>query len=182
MRTTRAYDPTSPPLWRFCDRIASFLCGSDTPRAYLERCLAAIAEHEPAIFAFVHRADEAARQAADAATKRYKQGKPLSLLDGCPMAIKDIIETADMPTQMNSAIYAGWQSERDAAAVYALRESGAILVGKTVTTEFATGASGPTRNPFDSDRTPGGSSSGTAAAVGAGSTQYGWYSSDLQQS
>lgn len=166
--TSRGYDPKSPPLLRFCDKVASFLDGSDTPRAYLERCLATIAEREPAVCAFVHRDDEAARQAADAATERYKQGKPLSLIDGCPVAIKDIIETADMPTQMNSAIYAGWQSGRDAASVYALRESGAVIVGKTVTTEFASGASGPTRNPFDPHRTPGGSSSGTAAAVGAG--------------
>jgi Asp-tRNA(Asn)/Glu-tRNA(Gln) amidotransferase A subunit family amidase len=166
--STPEYDPKSPPLLRFCDRVASFLDGSDTPRDYLERCLETIAEREPAVLAFVHRDDEMARQAADAATERYKQGKPLSLIDGCPVAIKDIIETADMPTQMNSAIYAGWQPGRDAAAVYALRESGAVIVGKTVTTEFATGVSGPTRNPFDLSRTPGGSSSGTAAAVGAG--------------
>jgi Asp-tRNA(Asn)/Glu-tRNA(Gln) amidotransferase A subunit family amidase len=162
------YDPKSPPLLRFSAALAAFSDGSDTPRAYLERCLATIAEYEPAILAFVHRDDGGARQAADAATERYKQGKPLSLIDGCPMAIKDIIETADMPTQMNSAIYSGWQSERDAASVYALRESGAVIVGKTVTTEFAAGASGPTRNPFDPNRTPGGSSSGTAAAVGSG--------------
>ena len=162
------YDPKSPPLLRFSTALASFSDGSDTPRAYLERCLATIAEREAAILAFVHRNDRGARQAADEATERYKQGKPLSLNDGCPIAIKDIIETADMPTQMNSAIYTGWQSERDAASVYALRESGAVIFAKTVTTEFAAGASGPTRNPFDPKRTPGGSSSGTAAAVGSG--------------
>lgn len=165
---TLEYDPKSPPLLQFCDRIAAFADGSDTPRAYLERCLETIARREPDIMAFVHRHDAAARNDADAATERYRRGKPLSLIDGCPVVIKDIIETADMPTQMNSAIYTGWQSGRDAAAVYALRESGAVIVGKTVTTEFATGASGPTRNPFDVERTPGGSSSGTAAAVGAG--------------
>ena len=73
-----------------------------------------------------------------------------------------------MPTQMNSPVYAGWQSIRDAAHVYALRKGGAGIVGKTVTTEFGQATPGPTRNPFDPARTPGGSSSGTAAAVGAG--------------
>ena len=163
-----AYDPKLPPLLRFSDAVAAFTDGRDTPRAYLERCLETIADREPSVLAFVHRDDEIARQAADESTERYKKGQPLSLLDGCPMAIKDIIETSDMPTQMNSPIYTGWQSGRDAASVYALRASGAVIVGKTVTTEFATGASGPTCNPFDFSRTPGGSSSGTAAAVGAG--------------
>ncbi len=163
------YDPKSPPLLQFSDQVlAAFAAGRDTPRAYLERCLEVIAEREPSILAFVHRDDAKARRAADAATERYRSARPLSLIDGCPVVIKDIIETADMPTQMNSPIYSGWQSGRDAASVYALRQSGAVIVGKTVTTEFASGASGPTRNPFDSDRTPGGSSSGTAAAVGAG--------------
>lgn len=163
------YDPKSPPLLSFSDQvIASFMEGRDTPRAFLERCLEVMAAREPSVLAFVHRDDAIARRAADAATERYKSGRPLSLIDGCPVAIKDIIETVDMPTQMNSPIYAGWQSGRDAASVYALRQSGAVIVGKTVTTEFASGASGPTRNPFDPNRTPGGSSSGTAAAVGAG--------------
>ena len=84
------------------------------------------------------------------------------------MAIKDIIATADMPTQMNSPAFKGWQSGQDAACVAALRKGGAVIIGKTVTTEFALGYSGPTTNPFDIKRTPGGSSSGTAAAVGAG--------------
>lgn len=163
------YDPKSPPLLPFSDQvIAAFADGRDTPRTYLERCLDLIAEREPAVLAFVCRDEVGARNAADAATERYKHGRPLSLIDGCPVAVKDIIETVDMPTQMNSPIYAGWQSGRDAASVYALRQSGAVIVGKTVTTEFASGASGPTRNPFDPNRTPGGSSSGTAAAVGAG--------------
>ena len=76
--------------------------------------------------------------------------------------------TKDMPTQMNSPAFIGWQSGQDAACVQALRQGGAIIFGKTVTTEFAVGYSGPTTNPFDPRRTPGGSSSGTAAGVGAG--------------
>jgi Asp-tRNA(Asn)/Glu-tRNA(Gln) amidotransferase A subunit family amidase len=86
-----------------------------------------------------------------------------------PIAIKDIIETADMPTGQGSPLWEGQQSRRDSASVHALREAGAIILGKTTTTEFA--ASYPfhkTRNPHDAARTPGGSSSGTAAAVGAG--------------
>jgi Asp-tRNA(Asn)/Glu-tRNA(Gln) amidotransferase A subunit family amidase len=90
------------------------------------------------------------------------------MVDGCPVGIKDIMATKDMPTQMNSPAFKGWQSGQDAACVQALRQGGAIIFGKTVTTEFAIGYSGPTTNPFDPKRTPGGSSSGTAAAVGAG--------------
>ncbi len=162
------YDPKASPILRFHEAIAGFLNGDDTPRAYLERCLETIEALEPTVSAWVHQDPAIARAASDAATNRYKNGRPLSLIDGCPMAVKDIIETADMPTQMNSAIYDGWQPVRDAACVQALRASGAVIIGKTVTTEFATGASGPTSNPFDSRRTPGGSSSGTAAAVGSG--------------
>ena len=162
------YDPNASPMLQFHERIPDFLNDNDTPRAYLERCLETIQSLEPSVAAWVYQNPAIARTAADAATERYKKGQPLSLIDGCPMAVKDIIETADMPTQMNSAIYDGWQSVRDAACVQALRASGAVIVGKTVTTEFATGASGPTRNPFDSERTPGGSSSGTAASVGSG--------------
>lgn len=84
------------------------------------------------------------------------------------VGIKDIIETANMPTGMGSPLYDGWQSQRDAASVVALREAGAVVLGKTVTTEFAATFSGKTRNPWDLARTPGGSSSGSAAAVAAG--------------
>jgi Asp-tRNA(Asn)/Glu-tRNA(Gln) amidotransferase A subunit family amidase len=85
-----------------------------------------------------------------------------------PVGIKDIIETADMPTEMGSPLFDGWSSGRDAAAVAALREAGAVILGKTVTTEFAATEPRGTRNPWDLARTPGGSSSGSAAAVAAG--------------
>ena len=85
-----------------------------------------------------------------------------------PVGIKDIIETADMPTENGSPLFAGCRSERDAASVAALREAGAVIVGKTVTTEFAASEPRGTRNPHDLRRTPGGSSSGSAAAVAAG--------------
>ncbi len=162
------FDPSAPRSRGLDEVVANFRNGSDTPRALLEACLERMASLEPKIEAFVHTNLAQARASADAATARYADGAPLSPIDGCPIAIKDIIETADMPTQMNSPIYAGWQSDRDAACVVALRQGGAVFPGKTVTTEFANGASGPTRNPYDPARTPGGSSSGSAAATAAG--------------
>ena len=147
---------------------AEFRDGRTTPRRFLERCLEAISRHDRTIKAFVRLDARAARKAADAATRRYKTARPLSPLDGCPVAVKDVIATADMPTEMNSPIYRKWRPKADAACVMALRQAGAVIVGKTVTTEFAIGRSGPTRNPFDTTRTPGGSSSGSAAAVACG--------------
>jgi len=148
--------------------LPDFVSGKRTPRDFLERCLSVIAARDRTVKAFVTLNTAVARKAADAATKRYKAGKPLSPVDGCPVAIKDIIATADMPTQMNCPAFKGWQSGQDAACVAALRSGGAVIIGKTVTTEFAIGYSGPTTNPFDPERTPGGSSSGSAAAAGAG--------------
>ncbi|HEY7248601.1 MAG TPA: amidase [Xanthobacteraceae bacterium] len=147
---------------------AAFRAGGDTPSAYLERCLAAIERLEPGIGAFVSLNIPAAKEAAAQATRRWREGRPRSPIDGMPVGIKDIIETADMPTQMGSDLYQGWRSERDAASVYALREAGAVVLGKTVTTEFAATTPRGTRNPRDPRRTPGGSSSGSAAAVAAG--------------
>ena len=153
---------------RFCDVATTFSDGRDSPRAFLERCLEAIEARETEVRAFVTLDIEGARSAANDATARWREGAPLSPIDGCPFGAKDIIETADLPTQMNSPIFEGWQSGRDAACVRALRRGGAILLGKTVTTEFAAGRSGPTVHPLDRTRTPGGSSSGSAAAVAAG--------------
>jgi Asp-tRNA(Asn)/Glu-tRNA(Gln) amidotransferase A subunit family amidase len=158
----------NPHSISFDRAVADFHSGRDTPRQFLERCLEVIALRDKTVQAFVTLNIDAARKAADAATKRYQAGKPLSMVDGCPVAIKDIIATADMPTQMNSPAFKGWQSGQDAACVAALRKGGAVIIGKTVTTEFAIGYSGPTTNPFDAKRTPGGSSSGTAASVGVG--------------
>jgi Asp-tRNA(Asn)/Glu-tRNA(Gln) amidotransferase A subunit family amidase len=152
----------------FVRAAADFRDGRTTPRRFLERCLEAISRYDRTIKAFVTLDARAARKAADAATRRYKLARPLSPLDGCPVAVKDIIATADMPTEMNSPIYRKWRPKADAACVMALRQAGAVIVGKTVTTEFAIGRSGPTRNPFDTTRTPGGSSSGSAAAVACG--------------
>jgi len=158
----------NPNIAPFSRELPDFLSGRRNPREFLERCLDVIAAREKTVKAFVTLDAKGARKAADAAAKRYRAGKPLSPVDGMPIAVKDIIATAGMPTQMGSPAFKGWQSGQDAACVAALRQGGAVIVGKSVTTEFAFGFSGPTTNPFDPARTPGGSSSGSAAAVGAG--------------
>jgi Asp-tRNA(Asn)/Glu-tRNA(Gln) amidotransferase A subunit family amidase len=162
------YDPHTHPRLSFSAARNTFREGQDTPRAFLERCLAEFERREPEVRAFVCANLPGVRAAADAATTRYRSGRSLSPVDGLPLGIKDVFETEDMPTEMNSPAFAGYHTGRDAAHVYVLRRAGALIVGKTVTTEFAQGAPGPTRNPFDASRTPGGSSSGSAAAVGAG--------------
>jgi Asp-tRNA(Asn)/Glu-tRNA(Gln) amidotransferase A subunit family amidase len=148
---------------------ADLRAGRTTPRAYLDDCLKRIESLDKSIGAFVTLNKDGATKAADASTARWRDGKPLSPIDGMPVAIKDIIETADMPTGQGSPLFEGQESRRDSASVHALREAGAIIIGKTTTTEFA--ASHPwhkTQNPHEPGRTPGGSSSGTCAAVGAG--------------
>src|SRR5207245_3501773 len=94
-------------------------------------------------------------------------GQPVGALNGVPVGIKDIIDTADMPTENGSVLHAGRTPSRDASVVSLLRAAGAVIMGKTVTTEFATRTPGKTRNPHDPAHTPGGSSSGSAAAVAA---------------
>ena len=164
-----ASDPNlAPQLRPYMSATAGFAAGKETPRDFLEHCLTALDAWEPRISAFVALNLDGARAAADRASARWRAGQPLSPIDGMPVGIKDIIETVDMPTGQGSPLFTGWRSERDAAAVAALRAAGAVVVGKTVTTEFAATFPGATRNPWDPSRTPGGSSSGSAAAVGAG--------------
>lgn len=156
------------PSWRgvtFHDVVPE---GTLTPRAFLEDCLERIAEREPVVRAFTAMNVEDARAVADAATARRAAGRPLSAIDGMPIAIKDLIETRDMPTQMGSAAYEGNFPKREGAGVRALREAGAIILAKTVTTELGQSEPGPTTNPWNPRHTPGGSSSGSAAAVAAG--------------
>jgi Asp-tRNA(Asn)/Glu-tRNA(Gln) amidotransferase A subunit family amidase len=164
---------TTPVMRPYLPATATFASGEDSPRAFLERCLASLDAWEPTIGAFVTLNLAAARAAADESTKRWRSGKPLSPIDGMPIGIKDIIETIDMPTQNGSPLFEGFRSERDAASVAALREAGAVIVGKTVTTEFAATEPRGTRNPWDPARTPGGSSSGSAAAVAVGAISVG---------
>jgi len=151
----------------FHDAAGRFTGGNDSPRAYLERCLETIALREPLVKAFTAINEAGARAAADASADRWKAGKPLSPIDGMPIAIKDLLETRDMPTEMGCAAMKGNFPKRDNAAVWALRQAGAVILGKTVTAELGGSHPGPTTNPFGPGHTPGGSSSGSAAAVGA---------------
>lgn len=130
-------------------------------------CLGRIAEVDRNIqaWAFLDR-DHAMRQ-AEAADDRRKQGKATGPLHGVPVGIKDIFDTGDMPTEFGSELWAGRTPRRDAAAVARLRMAGAVILGKTVTTEYAYYNPGKTRNPHNPAHTPGGSSSGSAAAVAA---------------
>lgn len=159
------YDPATHRMLSFHDAVARFADGSDTPRAYLERAIARIEALEPAVMAFAYLNFDRARAAADESGRRYKAGRPLGPVDGMPAGIKDLIETYDMPTEFGSELFRSHQPMTDAACVRALRLGGAVLVGKTVTVCFGGGDPARTRNPFDTRRTPGGSSSGTAAAV-----------------
>ena len=133
----------------------------------IEACLARIDEADAQVqgWAFLDR-DYALEQARSADQSRMS-GQPIGPLHGVPVGIKDIFDTADMPTEYGSAIYAGHTPSHDATVVARLRAAGAVIMGKTVTTEFAYFAPGKTRNPHNPEHTPGGSSSGSAAAVGA---------------
>jgi Asp-tRNA(Asn)/Glu-tRNA(Gln) amidotransferase A subunit family amidase len=158
----------APALRPYLAATADFGTGAATPRQFLERSLELLEKWEPRIGAFVCTNVPAARASADRATERWRAGRPLSPIDGMPVGIKDVIETFDMPTQMGSPLFLGWRSEKDAASVRALRDAGAVILGKTVTTEFAASEPRGTRNPWNAAHTPGGSSSGSAAAVAAG--------------
>jgi len=133
--------------------------GEITAEAVVQSCLDRIREREPVVRAWTHLAAEAALASA-----RKRAGKG-GVLGGVPFGVKDIFDTADMPTGYGSRIYVGYEPAYEASAVTLPRAAGAILIGKTVTTEFANRHPGPTTNPHNPAYTPGGSSSGSAAAV-----------------
>lgn len=132
--------------------------GTLTVEGLAEACLARIAEREPEVGAFAHIDPDAVRVAARAA----RADGPLR---GLPVAVKDLIDTVDLPAEYGSAIYAGHRPAEDAAVVTRTKAAGGLVLGKTVTTEFAWRHPGKTRNPHNLAHTPGGSSSGSAAAV-----------------
>jgi Asp-tRNA(Asn)/Glu-tRNA(Gln) amidotransferase A subunit family amidase len=165
--TAPRYDPRRFQALTFHDATERFRDGTDTPRKYLERCLETVAAREPEVKAFVVLNEVGARAAADASTARWRAGRPQSVIDGMPVAIKDLLETKDMPTELGCEAYRGNFPKRDNAAVWALRQAGAVVFGKTVTAELGGTHPGPTTNPWDPARTPGGSSSGSAAAIAA---------------
>ena len=150
-----------------CDAIRDIKRGALSSVALVKACLARIEETDAQLKAWAHLdRDHALAQAEELDTIR-RAGRPLGALHGVPVGIKDIIDTHDFPTERGTAIYAGRTPEKDAALVERLRESGAVILGKTATTEFAFMHPAETRNPHNPDHSPGGSSSGSAAAVAA---------------
>jgi len=142
--------------------------GAISAEDYTRACLERIAAVDSEVHAFVHLDPEHALAQARALDRRKAGGERTGPLHGIPVGIKDIFDTVDYPTECGSPIFAGRRPDADSAAVRKLREAGAVIIGKTVTTEFAYFHPGKTRNPRDLKRTPGGSSSGSAAAVAAG--------------
>jgi Asp-tRNA(Asn)/Glu-tRNA(Gln) amidotransferase A subunit family amidase len=133
----------------------------------VEGCLERIRQVEPEVRAWQFLDEKHALAEARAADQRKGEGEPLGPLHGVPVGLKDIIDTADMPTENGTVLCKGRTPREDAAVVKLLRAAGAVLLGKTVTTECAYFNPGKTRNPHNPKHTPGGSSSGSAAAVGA---------------
>jgi Asp-tRNA(Asn)/Glu-tRNA(Gln) amidotransferase A subunit family amidase len=148
---------------------ASLIARGDlTSEAVITACLERSAESDAEVKAWTFIDRERALAQARAADEQRKSGKGVGPLHGIPVGIKDIIDTVDMPTEHGSPVFKGRQPRADAAAVAALRAAGAVILGKTVTTELATLTPAATRNPVNPEHTPGGSSSGSAAAVAAG--------------
>ncbi|SDC42753.1 amidase [Belnapia rosea] len=135
--------------------------------ALTEALLDRIATREPGIRAFVHLDPALALRQAEAVDRAAKAGR-VGPLAGLAFGVKDVLDTADQPSQYGSPIWAGHRPRTDAACVALARRAGAVILGKTVTTEFATRHPGPTANPHNPGHTPGGSSSGSAAGAAAG--------------
>src|SRR5438552_16152328 len=154
--------PNSEPHRLPAATLARLIEGGELSAETLVRsCLERIREREPVVRAWTHLAGAAALAAARVCDKGAKRG----ILRGVPFGVKDIFDTADMPSGYGSPIYTGCRPSFDASAVALPRAAGAILLGKTVTTEFANRHPGPTANPHNPAHSPGGSSSGSAAAV-----------------
>ena len=154
-------DNTAYNTWSITDAAQGIAAGNFTSEALVASCLARIAERDDEVGAWIHIDPD--RALAEA--RQRDATSPQGPLHGIPFGIKDIIDTVDMPTAYGTPIYKDAQPFWDATCVSLLREAGCVALGKTVTTEFATRHPGKTRNPLDLTRTPGGSSSGSAAAV-----------------
>ena len=143
---------------------AAIAAGTLTSEALVTACLDRIHAREDAVQAWAFIDPELALSQA----RSRDRERPRSRLHGIPVGVKDVLDTCDMPTEYGSPIYRGHRPDRDAACVAQMRELGAVVLGKTVSTEFATRHPNKTRHPLDPSRTPGGSSSGSAAAVADG--------------
>jgi len=141
--------------------------GMLTSEELVQACLERIREVEPTVRAWAFLDEAHALAQARMADDQRRTGQPVGALHGVPVGIKDIIDTADMPTENGTVLHKGRAPRRDAAVVRMLRAAGAVILGKTVTTECAYFSPGKTRNPWNPEHTPGGSSSGSAAATAA---------------
>ncbi len=141
--------------------------GSLSPVKLVEDCLAQIDRLEPKVQAWVTVDREGALKAAHEREAQLKQGRGKGILHGVPVGIKDIFYTKGLRTTAGFPLYANFMPPYDATSIVKLKEAGAIILGKTVTTQFAAGDPGPTRNPWNLEHTPGGSSQGSGASVGA---------------
>ncbi|MGC8478173.1 MAG: amidase, partial [Acetobacteraceae bacterium] len=157
------------------DMLAAYAGGETTPVAVLDAVLARVADRNPSLNAMVSLNPRAHEAAAESAA-RWRAGRPIGPLDGVPVTVKDLVDVAGFPTRRGSRVTAATPAAMDAPMVMGLRAAGAIVLGKTTTTEFGWKSPGDcplhgiTRNPWDPTRTPGGSSSGAgvAGAVGFG--------------
>ena len=150
------------------ETIAALRAGTISTERVVDGCLARIEAVDPGIEAWAFLDPEHARKQAQALDAARANGKPMGPLHGIPVGIKDIFDTVDMLTEDGTVLHAGRRPLNDSTVVRLLRQAGAVIMGKTVTTELATYEPGKTRHPQDSERTPGGSSSGSAAAVATG--------------
>lgn len=157
-----------PELMSATDAAASIREGRITSEELVGACLEQIARLDDQVAAWAFVEPELALDQAKKADLALQAGMSMGPLHGIPVGIKDIIDTKDMPTEDGTVLHAGRQPQEDATLISRLREAGAIILGKTVTTELAVFAPAKTKNPHNLQRTPGGSSSGSAAAVAAG--------------
>lgn len=147
--------------------LAALSEGRTSAEELVSGCLARIRADEPRVQAWAFVDETRALEQARNVDRVRREGHAMGPLHGLPVGVKDIIDTADMPTEDGTVLHAGRRPSFDATVVERLRSAGAIILGKTVTTELATFAPGKTHNPINPDHTPGGSSSGSAAAVAA---------------
>jgi len=164
---TQSQPLSSANLLSACDAREAIESGLLTSEQLVEACFSRIEALEQTIGAWTHLDKELALEYARQADKFRSRGLATGALHGLPIGIKDIIDTGDYPTENGTVLHEGRQPAEDATLISLLREAGAIILGKTVCTELAVYSPGKTRNPHNTEHTPGGSSSGSAAAVAA---------------